>query len=62
MMPKLGLGEPVEPALAGGRIQQAAFFSMGRRYDVRGALKRVAAPVLVLAGDRDPARGPSLED
>jgi pimeloyl-ACP methyl ester carboxylesterase len=37
----------------GGWGGRAAFFSLGRRHDWRGALRPVAAPVLVVHGSRD---------
>jgi proline iminopeptidase len=55
-------GERSDPALVGGWVQQAVFFSMGRTCDHRPALKRVSAPVLVLSGDRDPAGGKGVQD
>jgi proline iminopeptidase len=51
-----------DPALVGGWVQQAVFFSMGQKYDYREALTKVRAPVLVLSGDKDPAGGPSVND
>jgi proline iminopeptidase len=37
----------------GGWMVHAMFFSMGRKYDRREALKKVSAPVLVIHGERD---------
>ena len=54
--------EPSDPALVGGWVQPAVFFSMGRKYDYRAPLRRVEAPVLVITGDRDPAGAASVED
>ncbi|HTQ56958.1 MAG TPA: alpha/beta hydrolase [Bryobacteraceae bacterium] len=41
------------PADAGGWMVQAMYLSMGRWHDYRDALRRVAAPVLVIHGARD---------
>lgn len=38
---------------AGGWMVHAMYISMGRRHDYRGALKRIAAPVIVIHGSRD---------
>ncbi|MGA2613341.1 MAG: alpha/beta hydrolase [Spirochaetia bacterium] len=62
LQPTRGASQASDPALVGGWVQQAAFFSMGRKYDHRKALRRVSAPVLVLTGDRDPAGAASVED
>lgn len=37
----------------GGWMVHGMFFSMGRKYDRRDALKKVSAPVLVIHGERD---------
>jgi proline iminopeptidase len=60
--PTRGADEPTDPTLVGGWIQQGTFFFLGRRYDLRPALARVSAPVLVVVGNRDPAGGGSAED
>ncbi len=51
-----------DPALVGGWVEQAVFFSLGQKYDHRTALRRVKAPVLVLSGDRDPAGAATVQD
>jgi proline iminopeptidase len=62
LAPTRGRDEPTDPALIGGWIQQGTFFSLGRRYDLRPALSRVNAPVLIVVGNRDPAGGESASD
>ena len=62
LKPTRGVSPAVDQALVGGWVQQAMFFSMGRKYDHRDALKRVSAPVLVITGDKDPARATTVED
>ena len=42
-----------QPAVAGGWMVHAMYFSMGLRHDYRAALKSVNAPVLVIHGDKD---------
>jgi proline iminopeptidase len=62
LAPTRGADDPTDPALVGGWVQQGTFFSLGRRYDLRPALSRVSAPVLVVVGNRDPAAGESAAD
>ena len=57
-----GTSPATDRALVGGWIQPGAFFSMGRHYDFRAALKMVAVPALVVVGDRDPLGVSSVDD
>jgi proline iminopeptidase len=42
-----------DEGLTGGWTVRAQFFSLGRNHDYRSALKKIAAPVLVIHGDLD---------
>ncbi len=49
------------PALAGGWMMQAMFFSMGQRHDWTPAFARIQAPVTLVYGDDDLSRPDDFE-
>jgi proline iminopeptidase len=62
MKAERGTSPEMDRALVGGWIQPGAFFSMGRQYDFRAAMRKVPVPTLVLVGDRDPVGASSVDD
>lgn len=57
----MNTGENVYPEDVGGFIQQANFFSLGKKSDFTGYLKKVKASALIISSGRDLSSGSGVE-